>query len=116
MSKMGAGKSPGGRPVEDDGAAATGESDGLTEGLRVNGGDQHAVYPAGGLLHLGDQVGGAGVDGDLGAQAGGQGELESSMSTATTRSPMARAYCTAMWPRPPMPEIATHCPAGCRSP
>src|SRR6476659_7296645 len=61
--------------VEDDGAAATGEPDGLPERLRVHGGDQHAVYTAGGLLHLGDHVAGAGVDDDLGAQAGGQGEL-----------------------------------------
>src|SRR6478672_5712828 len=52
--------------VEDDGAAATGEPDGLPERLRVHGSDQHAVYTAGGLLHLGDDVAGAGVDDDLG--------------------------------------------------
>ena len=75
----------------------------------MHGGDQHAVHAAGGLLHLGDDVA-AGVDDDLGAEAVARASLESSTSMATTRSPTARAYCTAMWPRPPMPEIATHCP------
>jgi hypothetical protein len=36
--------------------------------------------------------------------------LLSSTSTAATFRPIARAYCTAMWPRPPMPEIATQSP------
>ena len=36
--------------------------------------------------------------------------LSSAMSTAATRSPIATAYCTAMWPRPPMPEMTTHSP------
>ncbi|MOA39975.1 hypothetical protein D3C78_1617990 [compost metagenome] len=36
--------------------------------------------------------------------------LASSTSTAATCRPMAFAYCTATWPRPPMPEIATHWP------
>lgn len=36
--------------------------------------------------------------------------LASSMSMAATCRPMALAYCTATWPRPPMPEIATHWP------
>ena len=31
-------------------------------------------------------------------------------STAATLSPMARAYCTAMWPSPPIPTMATHWP------
>ena len=36
--------------------------------------------------------------------------MSSATSTATTRMPIATAYCTAMCPRPPMPEITTHCP------
>lgn len=32
------------------------------------------------------------------------------MSTATTCIPIALAYCTAIWPRPPMPMMATHWP------
>ena len=32
------------------------------------------------------------------------------MSTAITRMPIATAYCTAMWPSPPIPEITTHWP------
>ena len=75
MSKIGAGKSPGGSPVKSDGAAAAGQADGLSEGLRVHRGDQHAVHATGGFLHLGDHIAGSGVDDDLGAQAGGQGEL-----------------------------------------
>ncbi|MNV93247.1 hypothetical protein D3C71_1879160 [compost metagenome] len=36
--------------------------------------------------------------------------LASSMSTAATFKPMARAYCTAMWPNPPMPDMTTQLP------
>src|SRR6478735_2027996 len=36
--------------------------------------------------------------------------LSSSTSTAATRRPIATAYCTAMWPSPPMPETRTHSP------
>jgi hypothetical protein len=36
---------------------------------------QHAVHSAGGFLHLGDHVAGAGVDDDLGTESGGQREL-----------------------------------------
>lgn len=36
--------------------------------------------------------------------------LRSSMSTAAMLSPIALAYCTAMWPRPPMPETTTQSP------
>ncbi len=36
--------------------------------------------------------------------------LASSTSTAATFKPMALAYCTAMWPRPPIPEITTQLP------
>src|SRR6476659_9186502 len=61
--------------VEHDGAAAPRQPDGLPEGLRVHRGNQHAVHAAGGLLHLGDHVAGAGVDDDLRTQPGGQRQL-----------------------------------------
>ena len=36
--------------------------------------------------------------------------FSSEMSTAITLRPMAFAYCTATWPRPPIPEITTVSP------
>ncbi|MNL23406.1 hypothetical protein D3C87_1447940 [compost metagenome] len=36
--------------------------------------------------------------------------LASSTSTAATFNPMALAYCTARWPRPPTPEITIQSP------
>jgi len=61
-------------------------------------------------LHLGDDVPGAGVHDDLGAQPSANASFESSTSMATTRKPISQAYCTATCPRPPMPGIATHWP------
>lgn len=43
----------------------------------------------------------------VGAQLGGQGELLLGDVDPITSAPTSRAYCTARWPRPPTPKIAT---------
>jgi len=68
------------------------------------------VNAAGLLLDRGDRILRRGVDRDLGAEFPREGELVLRDVDRATRRPIATAYCTAMCPSPPMPEIATHCP------
>ena len=111
MSKIGAGKSPGGRPLNTivpprrtmpiawpNAAGCTAVTSTASAPPGICASTASAGSSANALTVISAPC--------LRARA----SLSSATSTAATRRPMATAYCTARCPRPPMPEITTHSP------